>query len=311
MDKTSARLIPGGATLFAAIPLTVVLVAACNSAGTSAPPVTTVAGATASDSAFGLDKRSLLSRRLKIETAVSRCMKAQGFGYVPLDPSSTVVGQGRFVVTGLDDDQFRTQYGYGFSTTFDVKPLGAASTSSNPNTAIRDALILSDQKAYDKALNGGKDDGTFAQAVSRGDFGLLGGCNKTATSEVFGGADALNVVVSTLEEVDKRVSADPQMVKAERQWKECLAAAGFKYSTSDQIDAHFQDRFRAIVGADGAKANYDRAALAALQQEELRTAAADWTCEAKFKLPVEPKVVAAMEKAYFAANPGLAAKLTR
>jgi hypothetical protein len=285
-------------------------IAGCSSAASSTK-TTTVAGASQSESAFGLDKKSLLARRLKIEALVSTCMKKQGFDYVPLDPSAVVVGAGKFVVTGLSEDEFRKQYGYGFSTTYDLKSATGTSAGVNPNVTIRDGLSPSDQKAYDKALNGGSEEGSFANAVGQGDFAKLGGCNKTAATEVFGGADALNVVSSTVEEVDKRVSADPQMVKAEREWKDCLTSAGFKYSTSDQIDSHFRDGLKAIVGSTPGNTGYDKASLAALQQEELRTAEADWACELKYKVPVEPKVIAAVEKAYFEANPGLAAKLTK
>jgi hypothetical protein len=285
-------------------------IAGCSSAASSTK-TTTVAGASQSESAFGLDKKSLLARRLKIEALVSTCMKKQGFDYVPLDPSAVVVGAGKFVVTGLSEDEFRKQYGYGFSTTYDLKPATGTSAGVNPNVTIRNGLSPSDQKAYDKALNGGSEEGSFADAVGQGDFGKLGGCNKSAATEVFGGADALNVVSSTMEEMDKRVSADPQMVKAERDWKDCLTSAGFKYSTSDQIDSHFRDGLKAIVGSTPGNTGYDKASLAALQQEELRTAEADWACELKYKVPVEPKVIAAVEKAYFEANPGLAAKLTK
>ena len=287
--------------------------AGCSSAksATKTTKATTIAGASQAESAFGLDKKSLLARRLKIEAVVSTCMKKQGFDYVPLDPSVVVVGGGKFVVTGLSEDEFRKQYGYGFSTTYDLKPATGTSAGVNPNVTIRDGLNPSDQKAYDKALDGGSEAGSFANAVFQGDFGKLGGCNKTAATEVFGGVDALDVVSSTLEEVDKRVSADPQIVKAEREWKDCLTSAGFKYSTSDQIDLHFRERLTAIVGSSPGSTGYDKASLAALQQEELRTAEADWACELKYKVPVEPKVIAAVEKAYFEANPGLAAKLPK
>ncbi len=285
--------------------------AASTSATTRTGPTTTVTGATASDSAFGLDKKSLQAKRLNVESLVATCMKKQGFEYVPLDPSVVLVNNGRFVVTGLSEDDFRQQYGYGWTTTYGT-PLGTKRVANpNPNAKIRDALSPSDRKAYDKALNGGSEDGTFANAIVQGDFGMLGGCNRSAAAEAFGGNDALNVVSSTLEEIDKRVSADPQMIQAEKKWRECLNAAGFKFSTSDQIDEHLKSSLKAIVGSNPENTTFDRNALAALQQEELRTAEADWACEVKHKLPVEPKVIAAVEKAYFEANPGLASKLAR
>jgi hypothetical protein len=299
--------------------LAAMVVAACGSTRTTAPtsvtnkvgPTTTVAGATPSDSAFGLDKKSLQAKRLKVESLVATCMKKQGFEYVPLDPSVMLVNNGRFVISGLGEDDFRKQYGYGLTTTYGT-PLGTKAVANpNPNAKIRDALNPSDQKAYDKTLNGGSEDGSFASAIVQGDFGMLDGCNRSAAAEAFGGGDALNVVSSTLEEIDKRVSADPQMVQAEKKWRECLNAAGFKFSTSDQIDEHLKSGLKAIVGSNPENTTFDRNALAALQQEELRTAEADWACEVKHKLPVEPRVIAAVEKAYFEANPGLASKLAR
>lgn len=296
----------GLAALSASLLAMVVLAAACGS-GTARSARTTAAGASASEAAFGLDRKSLLARQLKVEALVATCMKKQGFDYVPMDPSTVVVGLGRFVVTGLDADQFRTQYGYGITTTYDATAPGGTVGGPNPNARIRDGLSAAEQKAYDKALDGGSNAGTFADAVGQGDFGRLAGCNKSAAAEVFGGAGALDVVQSVLDEVDKRVVADPQMIKAERQWADCLTAAGFTFSTSDQIDASLRDRLQAIVGTAPGNSGYDRAALRTLQQEELRTAETDWRCEVTYKVPVESKVVAAVEKAYFEAHPGLAA----
>lgn len=303
----------------ASLCLAAMVVAACGSTTTAGTPTattrtgprTTLAGATPSDSAFGLDKKSLQAKRLKVESLVATCMKKQGFEYMPLDPSVVLVNNGRFVVSGLSEDDFRKQYGYGLTTTYGT-PLGTKTVANpNPNAKTRDALSPSVRMAYDKALNGGSEDGSFANAVVQGDFGKLGGCNKSAAVEAFGGGDALNVVSSALAEIDKRVTADRQMVQAEKKWRECLNAAGFKFSTSDQIDEHLKSGLKAIVGSNPENTTFDRNALGALQQEELRTAEADWACEVKHKLPVEPKVIAAVEKAYFEANPGLASKLTR
>ena len=261
-----------------------------------------------SELAFGLDQKSLLGRQLKVEALVAVCMKTQGFDYVPMDPTTVVVGQGKFVVTGLTADEFRRLYGYGITTTYDSVAPGGKVGSPNPNATIRDGLSATDRKAYDRALNGGSVAGTFADAVVQGDFSKLAGCNRSAAAEVFGGSEALNVVQSVLDELDKRVTADPQMAQAERAWANCLGAAGFKYATSDQIDESLRRRLDAIVGTSGGT-GYDHAALSALQQEELRIADGDWACEIKFKQPVEPKVIAAVERAYFDAHPDLAAKV--
>ena len=284
------------------------VVASCTAAAkpnTAASP----AVGSLSERAFRLDRKGLLARQLRVETLVATCMKKQGFDYWPVDPSTVLVGQGKFAVTGLTEDDFRKQYGYGITTTYDISPAKGTAAEVNPNAKIRDALSPADQPAYEKALNGGSKEGSFSDAVLQGDFGKLAGCNKSAAAEVFGGVDALNVVQTVIDEVDKRVTADPQMVRAERQWTECLIAAGFKFSTSDQIDEGLRRRLKAIVGAEAGNTSYDKAALAALQQEEIRTAEADWACEIKYKAPIEPKVIAAVEKSYFEAHPGLAEKV--
>jgi hypothetical protein len=272
---------------------------------------TTVAGASPVASAFGLDNKSLQARQFKVEAIVATCMKKQGFDYVPLDPTALLVGQqGQTVIVGLTEDEFRTQYGFGISTTYGIQAAaGKSSASTNPNIKIRDGLSKADQAAYDKTLNGGNADGTFASAVSQGDFGMLGGCYKTATAEVFGGGDVLALLTSALDELDKRVSADPQMVKADKQYQACIAAAGFKFANGDEINKYFTDKLAAIVGTTPGNTSYDKGALAALQQEELRLAELDYSCDQKYRLPVETKVAAEVEKAFLDANPAIAAKV--
>jgi hypothetical protein len=260
------------------------------------------------ESAFGLDKKSLQARQLKVEALVASCMKQQGFDYVPVDPTALVVGQqGQTVLPGLSEDEFRKQYGYGISTVYDLKVAGGTA-SANPNTKIRDSLGPADKTAYDQTLNGGNSEGTFASAVSQGDFGMLGGCNKTAAIKVFGGADVLTTLTSALDELDKRVASDPTVVKATKDYQACLAAAGFKYASGDEIDKVLHDKLTAIVGTTPGNTNYDKAALAALQQEEIRLADIEHTCDVKTKAAAELKVAAEVEKAFLDANPGLAAK---
>jgi len=65
----------------------------------------------------------------------------------------------------------------------------------------------------------------------------------------------------------------------------------------------------AIVGTAPGNTSYDKGALAALQQEELRLAELDYSCDQKYRLPVETKVAAEVEKAFLDANPAIAAKV--
>jgi hypothetical protein len=275
-----------------------------------APSATTVAGATSVDQAVGLDKKGMLRRQLQIEGLLATCMKSKGFDYIPLDPSTTPLGNGGsspVVIQGLNADEFRTQYGYGLTTLYDATVTPSTKGAvSNPNTKIRDNLGPADKAAYDKALTGGSSDGTFANAADQGDFSNLGGCNKEATIKVFGGTQALQTVQSALDEVDKRFAADKRIVTATRQWSTCMRDGGFDFANGDLIDGYLTTKLDAIVGPPAArKTSYDKAALAALQQLELKLAALDNTCDTKFLKPIADKVQAEVEKAILAAHPEL------
>lgn len=119
------------------------------------------------------------------------------------------------------------------------------------------------------------------------------------------------------EELHQRVQADPRIVDANAEWSTCMAAAGYDgLASRDEMGEtaydDFQQRFDAIVDLEQsdplagwseaevdaffeektqeeinavfkqaqqeAEANVDQEALAALQQEEIDMAVADWEC---------------------------------
>ena len=103
-----------------------------------------------------------------------------------------------------------------------------------------------------------------------------------------------------LDELDERSSQDQRMVHALEKWSACMAKAGYHYEEPDEIDRDLFKRMERIVGrcrgssrpAAGRRAPqpYDRAALAALQREEVAIARADFACERKNITPVEEVV---------------------
>lgn len=118
----------------------------------------------------------------------------------------------------------------------------------------------------------------------------------------------------------QQVQADPRIVEGNQEWSACMATAGYEVETREDIwetvYADFQARFDEIVGPNGgfadpfegwteeemnaffeektqeeidaffeeaqdtSQADIDQEALAALQQEEIDMAVADWECAA-------------------------------
>lgn len=249
---------------------------------------------------IGLGSREgIMELQSRVEGRIRDCMKAQGFDYTPVDPfaqQQALTGKAR-----LTDEEFVKQFGYGISTLF-----GRGNPQADPNERIRQSLAAADRAAYDRALGGDNPGATFAEAADAGDFTDLGGCTKQAGDAVLGGAAVLNELVGKLDELDQRIIEDQRMVKATEKWAACMRDKGYKYDESDAIDEDLQRRFQAIVGVGvrpGATSvppgtSYDRAALAALQREEVKLGNADLECEKREITPVEQKVRPQYEKEF-------------
>jgi hypothetical protein len=240
---------------------------------------------------LGFTRTGIQERQARVENVIRDCMKTQGFDYVPVDPfaqQAALTGKAR-----LSDEEFLKQFGYGISTL-----VGRGSAQSDPNDRIRKSLGPADRRAYDRALGGENPGLTFAEAVDSGDFTDLGGCTMKATGVVFGGPQVLSALQEKLDELDERIAQDQRMVRAVEKWSTCMTDAGFRYTQPDDVDTDVAKRFRAIVGSGvppGATAvpagvSYDRAALAALQREEVKVANTDLACEKRHITPVESKV---------------------
>ena len=266
-----------------------------------------------------------LAKQTKVEEFVSSCMKKAGFEYIPVDPSASMAAVTG--ASGLSDTEYRKQFGYGISTVFEKVVAAAQSVQSSvdPNASIRARLDQAGLSAYNAALTGGNLDGSVFAAVDAakvGDLSGLGGCIKEATGAVFGDSNVV-AILSKIEELDKRTEADPRLVTAKEQWSKCMKDSGFDYSDPNAVDGVFQDKLAAIVGAGAAKAlgeggkfnaaafspsnlpPYDKAALAALQSEEIKTAQTDLACEDKFVSQVDAKVKDEYQKKFASENAAL------
>ncbi len=279
------------------------------------------------DSPLGLDEAASALMQTRVEELVKSCMKRAGFEYVPVDPNATkaaITG-----TSGLTDDEFRRQFGYGISTVFEkIVEISQSSKSVDPNVTYRSGLDPAGQQAFDVALTGGKADVSVSGAVEAaktGDLGGLGGCVEEATTAVFGGANVVSALAK-IEELDSRAEADERLVKARADWSNCMRKQGFEYSEPNAVDVGITEKLAALVGPAAAKAlgeegtfsplvfgtnalpAYDKAALVQLQAEEIATAQADLECEEKYVVDVEDKVKAEYVKKFAQENAVLLSK---
>lgn len=283
--------------------------------------------AAAVDAPLGLDDAGLALKQARVEELVKACMKTAGFDYVPVDPNATkaaITG-----TSGLTDEEFRRQFGYGISTVFEkVVEISQSSQSVDPNVTYRSRLDPAGQQAFDIGLTGGKSDVSVSGAVEAakaGELGGLGGCVEVATTEVFGGANVISALAK-IEELDARAEADERLIKARADWSNCMRKLGFDYQEPNAVDGAIMDKLIAIVGPSAAKVlgedarfsplvfgtatvpPYDKDALARLQTEELATAEADLDCEEKYVVDAEDKVKAEYVKQFAEENAVLLSK---
>ena len=274
----------------------VLLAAACGGGSTKAKV----------EDELGLDPEGIIARQSKIETVIRDCMKAQGFEYVPVDPVAQRTGlTGQ---SGFNEDEFEKAYGYGITTLYAQR----LNIPADPNTAIRNRLSATEQTAYTRALSGEFADATFAVAADTGDYGRLGGCTRQATETVFGGAEVLQSLVAKLDELDQRIASDARMQKAIARWSECMRGTGYELPEPEQVDEVLKKRLDAIVGpSSDRRTDYDKAALAALQRDEVAMVAADKDCEKKNVQKVEDGVRVEYEVAFREQNADLLGKVVK
>ena len=297
---------PAAKTLAVVVACGLLLLAGCGGDEASSQQV-------AVDEQIGLDEEGLLLRQKQAENLIRDCMKEQGFEYVPVDPvaqRAAMVG-----APGMSQEDFEKQFGYGITTLFEQR---LNQVGTGPNKEIRDRLGEADQAAYDRALYGDDPTATFDAAVDSGDFTRLGGCTKKAAEGVFGGTAVLQTLQTKLDELDEKIFADQRMVKAVAKWSQCMREAGYSdLSEPDEVDAVLEKKLEDIVGspedrkapAPGEEPDYDRAALKALQAEEVAMVTADIACEKKHLEDVEEEVTAEYEREFRAENADLLVKV--
>jgi hypothetical protein len=244
---------------------------------------------------LGFTRKGVAAAQAKVENSIAACMKAEGFEYVPSDPVAA-----QAALTGkpnMSDEEFERTYGHGIATLY-----GKGSAQSDPNARIRARLGEADRRAYDRTLDGGRPEQTFAFAVDNGDFSQLGGCTKQATEQAFGGTRLLTTLQRALDELDDAIVNDQRVVKANELWRTCMRdATGESFDDSEAVENTIRTRLEQIVGEAlppgqvAPEGSYDPAALAELQRLEVAWTKVDLACEEKYVAQVEETVRAEKE----------------
>ena len=252
------------------------------------------------DEEIGLDEDGVLQRQAQAEDLVRDCMKAQGYNYVPVDPTqrrADLLGS-----AGVSSEDFERRFGYGITTLFEQNRRLRAEQAAA--AGVSDA----DRAAFDRALYGERADASLFEALDAADFTRLGGCSREAVVQVFGGPEVVQRLQAALDQLDQRIASDPRMVPAVAAWSACMRAAGYELARPQDVDSTLAAKLEAIVGPpeqSGAVVDYDRAALAALQREEVAMVAADISCEEEHLAPVEDEVQAEAEETFREENADL------
>jgi len=235
---------------------------------------------------FGMTEEQLVNAIEAGESRIAECMADAGFEYVPIDSETfRDAMDARGTVSGLSDEEFVAQYGYGITTL----PPTSDFRFGEENQRIFDDLSSEDQVAYGRTLVGENTQATYVNMLEAEDFLPAGGCTETAIKEVY---TEEQLSPSFFNPFDALVEQDPRMIAAQQAWSECMAEDGYDYEMQGDPEDEFVERLDDLAkGADPTTlTGSDADALAELQGEERAIAKVDFDCAAEHIDAVEQQV---------------------
>lgn len=102
----------------------------------------------------------------------------------------------------------------------------------------------------------------------------------------------------------KKAQSAPEYYEARSQWSVCMSKAGYPYDAPEDPPQHLARRAQDLLD-EGHEGQADSEA-AALHDEEIRTAEADWSCREKTITPVLHRLRNDLESEFLEKNPELA-----
>jgi hypothetical protein len=254
---------------------------------------------------FGLTRAQLVQAIEKVESLISKCMRAQGFEYVAADFITVRKGMAADKnLPGLSEEEFIDKYGFGVSTLYTGQPPQLATVYSPAKVGLGERnvqtyknLSPTDQVAYNRALFGENTDATFAVGLETENFSRTGGCTRKAIEQVF---EPEELKATYYNPKDALINKDPRMRAALRYYAREMRKAGFDYDHPDEVEPDIRERLAALT--DGGTIRVEemspeqRTALKKLQDYERRVAVKNFELQEEVFDPVEAKI----EKELFA-----------
>lgn len=178
------------------------------------------------------------------QVLISRCMREQGFIFVPDLVRSAADRKFQYVV---DDVDWAAQYGYGSN----VGRAAVEAKQADPNWRYFQALPPDQQRAALSALNGERPVGLAVQIPGLGTIEASDqGCRAEAQEYLYGDLPTwfqVRTLVSNLRGLYiPNIVQDQRFTEAVADWAHCMRAAGHPYQSPDQIreelEEHTKDR---------------------------------------------------------------------
>ena len=201
---------------------------------------------------FGLTPRQLVQSVERVEAAIARCMRSQGFQYIAVDYLTVRRGMSADKrLPGVSEEDFIGKYGFGLSTMYSGKPPQLAEGYSpgkvglgKRNVQVYRTLSTADQVAYNRTLFGENTGATFAVGLETENFSRSGGCTRQAIERVF---NPNQLKATYYNPQDALINKDPRMKAALRKYAREMRKAGFDYSHPDEVEADVKARLDALT----------------------------------------------------------------
>ncbi len=227
------------------------------------------------------------SEQAQAEQIVATCMKAQGFEYIPVDPSQPPA---LVPADQLDPDapqagtlESAKEFGYGISTwdIEDGQPDDVDLGQEDPNQEYVDSLSESARKAYELALHGVPPTDEELASDDWAPDPAKSGCYGESTAQVWNtddvwGAPQFASLIEEMSYVATDLDNDPEVTAASALWGSCMAQNGYPgleapWEATDLIHVGLRDIW--VIGQAP-----DPEALAVLRELERSVATADFEC---------------------------------
>jgi hypothetical protein len=201
---------------------------------------------------FGMTPRQLVQAIEKVEAAIEKCMRAQGFEYVAADYETVRKGMSSDKrLPGMSEAEFIEKYGSGVSTLYTGLPPQLVEGYSpgrvglgERNVGVFKRLSAADQVAYNRALLGENIDATFAVTLERENFSRTGGCTRKGVEQVF---SPQQMIATYYNPTDALINKDPRMKAVLRKYAIEMRKAGFDYAHPDDVTPDITKRLNALT----------------------------------------------------------------